>query len=97
MTDLLEALSQPLRYPFMVRGLLASLMVGTLCAVVGTYVVLRGMAFFGEDPLQGFRCLEGLAMFLAAVAILRLEQSFAREDVEWISSRIRRALSQEHA
>ena len=48
MTDLLEFLFQPLRYPFMVRGLLASLMVGTLCAVVGTYVVLRGMAFFGD-------------------------------------------------
>ena len=48
MADLLELLLQPLRYPFMVRGLLASLMVGTLCAVVGTYVVLRGMAFFGD-------------------------------------------------
>jgi manganese/iron transport system permease protein len=48
MTDLLELLLEPLRYPFMVRGLLASLMVGTLCAVVGTYVVLRGMAFFGD-------------------------------------------------
>jgi manganese/iron transport system permease protein len=48
MTDILDLLVQPLRYPFMVRGLLASLMVGTLCAVVGTYVVLRGMAFFGD-------------------------------------------------
>jgi manganese/iron transport system permease protein len=48
MTDVLELLTQPMRYPFMVRGLLASLMVGTLCAVVGTYVVLRGMAFFGD-------------------------------------------------
>jgi ABC-type Mn2+/Zn2+ transport system permease subunit len=48
MPDLLELLTQPLQYPFMVRGLLASLMVGTLCAVVGTYVVLRGMAFFGD-------------------------------------------------
>jgi manganese/iron transport system permease protein len=48
MNDLLELLIQPLRYPFMVRGLLASVMVGTLCAVVGTYVVLRGMAFFGD-------------------------------------------------
>jgi ABC-type Mn2+/Zn2+ transport system permease subunit len=48
MPDLIELLVQPLRYPFMVRGLLASLMVGTLCAVVGTYVVLRGMAFFGD-------------------------------------------------
>ncbi len=48
MTELLELLLDPLRYPFMVRGLLASMMVGTLCAVVGTYVVLRGMAFFGD-------------------------------------------------
>jgi ABC-type Mn2+/Zn2+ transport system permease subunit len=48
MPDAVELLIEPLRYPFMVRGLLASLMVGTLCAVVGTYVVLRGMAFFGD-------------------------------------------------
>jgi manganese/iron transport system permease protein len=48
MADILDLLTQPLRYPFMVRGLLASVLVGTLCAVVGTYVVLRGMAFFGD-------------------------------------------------
>ena len=48
MADVVDLLIQPLGYPFMVRGLLASLMVGTLCAVVGTYVVLRGMAFFGD-------------------------------------------------
>ncbi|NLE75612.1 MAG: metal ABC transporter permease [Chloroflexi bacterium] len=45
---MIDLLVEPLRYPFMVRGLLASLMVGTLCAVVGSYVVLRGMAFFGD-------------------------------------------------
>ncbi len=38
----------PLQYAFMVRGLLASVMVGILCAVMGTYVVLRGMAFLGD-------------------------------------------------
>ena len=48
MADFWSLLSQPLHYPFMVRGLIASVMVGTLCAVVGTYVVLRGMAFFGD-------------------------------------------------
>jgi ABC-type Mn2+/Zn2+ transport system permease subunit len=48
MTEMLELFRQPLQYPFMIRGLLASVMVGTLCAVVGTYVVLRGMAFFGD-------------------------------------------------
>lgn len=46
--DLYELFLAPLRYPFMWRGLLASLMVGALCAVVGTYVVLRGMAFLGD-------------------------------------------------
>jgi manganese/iron transport system permease protein len=38
----------PLAYPFMVRGLLAAMLVGVVCAVIGTYVVLRGMAFFGD-------------------------------------------------
>jgi len=37
-----------LNYPFMVRGLLAAIMVGIVCATVGTYMVLRGMAFFGD-------------------------------------------------
>jgi len=43
-----EWLLQPLTYPFMVRGLMASLLVGTICAILGTYVVLKGMAFFGD-------------------------------------------------
>ena len=32
----------------MQRGMLASVIVGVLCAVMGTYVVLRGMAFLGD-------------------------------------------------
>jgi len=39
---------QPFSYAFMQRGLLAGTMVGILCAVMGTYVVLRGMAFLGD-------------------------------------------------
>ncbi len=41
-------LTDPLAYPFMLRGLAAAVLVGAVCAVVGTYVVLRGMAFFGD-------------------------------------------------
>jgi len=41
-------LLEPLSYGFMQRGLAASVMVGVLCAVMGTYVVLRGMAFLGD-------------------------------------------------
>lgn len=47
MSELLEFVSVPLQYPFMVRGLLAAVMVGIVCAVIGTFVVLRGMAMFG--------------------------------------------------
>ena len=45
---MIEWLITPLTYEFMQRGLLASLMVGILCAVVGCYVVLRSMAFLGD-------------------------------------------------
>ncbi len=45
---MIEFITAPLQYAFMVRGLLAAIMVGTVCAVIGTYVVLRGMAFFGD-------------------------------------------------
>jgi manganese/iron transport system permease protein len=41
-------LLEPLQYAFMLRALAASIIVGTLCAVMGTYVVLRGMAFLGD-------------------------------------------------
>jgi ABC-type Mn2+/Zn2+ transport system permease subunit len=41
-------LLDPLQYSFMLRALLASVIVGVLCAVMGTYVVLRGMAFLGD-------------------------------------------------
>ncbi len=40
--------TDPLSYGFMWRGLLASVMVGIICSVLGTYVILQGMAFFGD-------------------------------------------------
>lgn len=44
----MDWLLQPLHYEFMQRGLMASVIVGVLCAVMGSYVVLRGMAFLGD-------------------------------------------------
>lgn len=38
---------------FMQRALLAGVLVAVLCAVVGTYVVLRGMAFIGDALAHG--------------------------------------------
>jgi ABC-type Mn2+/Zn2+ transport system permease subunit len=41
-------IGEPFSYPFMLRGLAAALTVGVVCPVLGAYVVLRGMAFFGD-------------------------------------------------
>ena len=38
----------PLAFPFFVRALAASAIVGLVCAVVGSYMVLRGLAFMGD-------------------------------------------------
>jgi manganese/iron transport system permease protein len=43
-----DFLLQPLDHAFFVRALLAAILVGTVCAVVGTYVVLKGLAFIGD-------------------------------------------------
>jgi len=44
----MDVVLEPLGLAFFVRALVASVMVGTICAVVGTYVVLRGVAFIGD-------------------------------------------------
>jgi ABC-type Mn2+/Zn2+ transport system permease subunit len=44
----MDWLLEPLGYGFMWRGLLASVMVGVICSVLGSYVILQGMAFFGD-------------------------------------------------
>src|SRR4051794_9039084 len=44
----MNALTDPLQFQFFVRALLASAMVGVVCAVVGMYMVLRGLAFMGD-------------------------------------------------
>ena len=44
----MNLLLEPLGFAFFVRALLASALVGAVCAVVGTYIVLRGIAFIGD-------------------------------------------------
>lgn len=48
MVEILEWFVAPLSYAFLQRGLLAALMVGVLCSIIGCYIVLRSMAFLGD-------------------------------------------------
>jgi manganese/iron transport system permease protein len=65
---------EPLKYGFMLRGLVAAVLVGIVCAVVGTYVVLRGMAFFGDALAH---------TILPGVAVGYLVSNGAREPLFW--------------
>lgn len=72
--SLLNWIIEPLGYAFMQRGFLAALMVGVVCAVVGTYIVLRGMAFFGDALAHSI---------LPGVAVGYLVGGGAREPLFW--------------
>lgn len=74
MNTLISILLEPLSYPFMLRGLTAGILVGIVCAVVGTYVVLRGMAFFGDALAH---------TILPGVALGYLVSGGARETLFW--------------
>lgn len=53
-------LTDPLSTDFMLRALLGGVLVAAICAVVGTWVVVRGMAFLGEAMAHGM--LPGVAL-----------------------------------
>ena len=74
MIGILDFLLEPLKYPFMVRGLISAAMVGIVCATVGTYIVLRGMAFLGDALAHAI---------LPGVAIGYLVSEGVREPLFW--------------
>ena len=43
-----DLLISPLQNDFMVRALIAALLIGLVCSIVGVYVVLRNMSFIGD-------------------------------------------------
>ncbi|GIW07791.1 MAG: membrane protein [Dehalococcoidia bacterium] len=45
---MIDWLAAPFAYEFMVRATLAALLVGIVCPLIGCYVVVRGLAFFGD-------------------------------------------------
>lgn len=50
----------PLTYPFMQRAFLGTVVIGILSAVIGSFVILRRLAFIGEGLAHG--SLAGLAL-----------------------------------
>jgi len=63
-------LIEPFTAGFVQRGLTVGLLVALVCAVVGTWVVLRGMAFLGEALAHGMLPGVAAATLIGVPAIL---------------------------
>ncbi len=62
-------LTEPFTFAFMQRALIASVIVGVVCAVIGCYIVLRSMAFLGDALAHAI--LPGVAVaYLVGVNLL---------------------------
>jgi len=65
-------LTDPFAVPFLQRALLGGSLAAVICAVVGTWVVIRGLAFLGEAVAHGMlpgvavAALAGWPLFLGA-------------------------------
>jgi ABC-type Mn2+/Zn2+ transport system permease subunit len=85
----MDIILEPLGLAFFVRALIASAMVGLICAVVGTYVVLRGVAFIGDAiahagfPGVVFAYMIGIPFYIGA-AIAAVSTALA---IGWVTKR----------
>ena len=66
----MSPLIEPFTAGFVQRGLTVGLLVALVCAVVGTWVVLRGMAFLGEALAHGMLPGVAAATLIGVPAIL---------------------------
>jgi manganese/iron transport system permease protein len=72
--DVIHWITDPLQYSFMQRALVEVVLMGIICGVIGTYVVLRGMAFIGDAlshaifPGVVIAFLWGIGFFVGALA-----------------------------
>jgi manganese/iron transport system permease protein len=87
--DPVALLTEPLTFGFMQRGLLAAVMVALVCAVMGTYVVLKGLAFIGDAVSHS--AFPGLVVAYMLAAPLYLGGSIAAVvtalAIAWVSRR----------
>jgi len=74
MGDFISWVLEPFKYGFMLRGMGAAILTSIVCAIIGNYVVLRGMAFFGDALAH---------TVLPGVAVGYMINQGAREPVFW--------------
>lgn len=88
-TNLGRILADPFTFPFMQRALLATLLLGVVCAVVGAFVVVKGLAFIGDALAHA--SFSGVALAFVLKASIYLGAAVAAVctalAITWVSRR----------
>ena len=79
---MIDALLAPLQFEFGARALVAAALVGLVCAVVGSYMVLRGLSFMGDAISHA--AFPGVVMAYLGGAIAAVATALG---IGWISRR----------
>jgi len=86
----MDFLLQPFQYEFFTRGIIVSILLGSICGLLGVYVVLRGMSYIGHglshavfggavsSYLVGLNFYIGATLwgFLSAIAITEINKRY---------------------
>ena len=86
----MDFLLQPFQYEFFTRGIIVSILLGSICGLLGVYVVLRGMSYIGHglshavfggavsSYLVGLNFYIGASIwgFLSAIAITEINKRY---------------------
>ena len=78
MPDIAELFFEPLRYDFMQRALIVSILVGVMCPVIGAYVVARGRAFMGDALAHSVLPGMGIGLLATGTALIAAVPTGAR-------------------
>jgi ABC-type Mn2+/Zn2+ transport system permease subunit len=85
----MDAIVEPLQFAFFQRALVAAVLAGVTCALVGSYVVLKGLAFIG-DAIAHAAFPGVVAAFIVGVPYViggGLAAFFSAIAIGWVSRR----------
>lgn len=85
-----NVITEPLQFPFFVRALLISIVLGALSGHIGTFVVLRRMSYLGHGTSQAVigGAAVGLMAGMGLPAALLLGAATAGAAVTWLMRRL---------
>lgn len=79
---MIQALIEPLQYSFMQRSLIVAIIVGLLCAIVGSYLMVQRLALLGDAISHSV--LPGLAIAFCWEVIFLLGRLLLVSSVLWL-------------